>query len=345
MNKPHPVFLALLIVVTFLTSCGQDDSTLSTLSRVKKREKLLCGIHGNIRGFSYGNKKTGYSGIDVDFCRAVAAALFNDPNKIEFIRPSSKDRFVKVSKGDIDLLNRNVTWTLNRDTITMMEFAPPLFYDISGIMATKKSGIKKTEDLKGKSICIVENTTAEQNLKDEMSKIDIKDEDYTIVPFKEIDDVFENYKKGGCDAIFSDRSLLFARRYDLPKREDEHLIFPVGNSIEPLSPVVADGDSTWFDIVKWIDFTLIKAEELGITSKNLSSFETTKDPKIRRFLGMEGNLGEDLGLTNDFAVRIIRHVGNYGEIYERNIGEPLKLERGLNKLWKDKGLLYSPPFR
>jgi general L-amino acid transport system substrate-binding protein len=312
------------------------------LEVVKGRGTLICGINGDVPGFSFVNEQGEYSGIDVDLCRAIAAALFDDPSKIEFRTVSAQERFTAVQTGEVDLLSRNTTWTLNRDTAVGMEFGPTIFYDGQGMMAAKASGITQLKDLEGKSVCVLAGTTTEQNLADQMRKEGVTN--YNPVVSDNDDALYAAYEQGRCEAVTSDRSKLVARRSILAK-PDEQVLLDVVMSKEPLGPVVADGDSTWYDAVKWITYTLIQAEEFGITSQNLSTFTNSQDPNIRRFLGLDEKLGEDMGLPNDFASRIIKHVGNYGEIYDRNIGKPFALERDLNNLWTNGGLLYSPPFR
>ncbi len=318
-----------------------NNSNTSRLETVKSRGTLICGVNGQLPGFSFINENGEYSGMDVDICRAIAAALFNDPDQVEFRDLSGDERFTAVISGEVDLLSRNTTWTVSRDTTVGMEFAPTTFYDGQGIMVTKTSNVKKLEDLNEKSICVLSGTTTVQNLADRMRKLGVT---YESVVFDDPDAVYAAYEQGRCEAVTSDRSQLTARRAILANPQDHELLAEV-ISKEPLGPLVANGDSQWFDAVKWITYALIQAEEFGITSANLSSFDDTEDPQIQRFLGQIGNLGEDMGLPNDFAARIIKNVGNYGEIYERNIGQPFSLERGLNNLWLNGGLLYSPPFR
>ena len=333
-----------------LGSCGGSSDEIeatttnnsnSRLEAVKNRGTLICGVNGQLPGFSFVNENGQYSGLDVDLCRAIAAALFDDPNQVEFRDLSAQERFTAVISGEVDLLNRNTTWTVSRDTTVGMEFAPTTFYDGQGIMAKKSSNFKKLEDLNEKSICALSGTTTEQNLADRMRKLGVS---YEPVVFDDPDAVYAAYEQGRCEAVTSDRSQLTARRVRLADPQEHELLAEI-LSKEPLGPLVTNGDSQWFDAVKWITYALIQAEEFGITSANLSSFANTEDPEIQRFLGQVGNLGEDMGLPNDFAARIIKHVGNYGEIYERSIGQPFGLERGLNNLWTNGGLLYSPPFR
>ncbi|MBR8831163.1 MAG: putative amino-acid ABC transporter-binding protein YhdW [Chroococcopsis gigantea SAG 12.99] len=333
-----------------LVSCG-DESTRKTdtttpisnrLETVKTRGKVICGINGEVPGFSFVDQKGEYSGMDVDLCRAVAAALFDDPSKVEYRKVSAQERFTAVQTGEIDILSRNTTLTLSRNTSIGMDFAPPIFYDGQGIMTTKASGIKTLTDLKGKSICVLSGTTTEQNLADQMAKVGVKD--YQPVVSDDVDALYTAYQQGRCSAVTSDRSQLVARRSVLPK-PDAHQVLDILLSKEPLAAAVAKGDAPWHDAVTWIVYSLIQGEEFGITSKNIASFANTTDPSIKRFLGKEDKLGADMGLPADFAARVIKHVGNYGEMYDRNIGQPLKLERGINNLSTKGGILYSPPFR
>ncbi len=340
------LLLAMILVVTTLSGCGSNESnnTINNSSRldtVKSRGTLVCGVYGNLPGFSFVDESGEYSGIDADLCRGIAAALFDDPDKIQFRNLSAQERFAAVKSGEVDLLSRNTTWTISRDTSVGLEFAPTIFYDGQGMMVKKASGAKELADLNNKSICVQSGTTTELNLADQMNKRGIN---YTPVVFENPDALYAAYEQGRCEGATSDRSALIARRASLPQ-PDDHVVLDVVMSKEPLAPAVANGDSTWSDTIKWITYALIQAEEFGITQENLSSFENSNDPSIKRFLGLEGNLGEDMGLPKDFAARVIKHVGNYGEIYQRNIGEPLGLERGPNKLWTNGGLLYSPPFR
>ncbi|MDJ0578175.1 MAG: transporter substrate-binding domain-containing protein [Xenococcaceae cyanobacterium MO_234.B1] len=331
-----------------LTACGGGDSinstssaTTSRLDTVKSRGSLICGVNGQLPGFSFVNENGEYSGMDVDICRAVAAVLFDDPSKVEYRDLSAQERFTAVQSGEVDLLSRNTTWTVSRDTSVGMEFAPTTFYDGQGIMATKASKIQKLQDLEDKFVCVLAGTTHEQNLADTMRKLGLS---YQPVVFEDTDAVYAAYEQGRCEVVTSDRSQLTVRRVVLGN-PDAHQVLGIVISKEPLGALVANGDAKWFDAVKWITYALIQGEEFGITSDNIASFENSEDPQIKRFLGQEGNLGEDMGLPNDFAARIIKHVGNYGEVYERNIGQPFGLDRGLNELWTNGGLLYSPPFR
>ena len=338
--------IALLLLLGGCGSQGdnaEDNATdsVSRLDTVNSRGSLVCGVNGQLPGFSFVDENGEYSGLDVDVCRAVAAALFDDPTKVEFRDLGAQERFVAVQSGEVDLLSRNTTWTLSRDTSVGMEFAPTTFYDGQGLLATKASQIAGLEDLDSKSVCVLSGTTNEQNLADRMRKLSLN---YAPVVFEDTDALYAAYEQGRCEAVTSDRSQLTARRAVMGK-PDEHQLLTVVLSKEPLGPLTANGDSEWFDVVKWVTYAMIQGEEFGITSENIDSFAETEDPQIRRFLGLEGGLGEEMGLSNDFAKRVVQHVGNYGEVYQRNIGEPFQLDRGLNALWSDGGLMYSPPFR
>ncbi|MEB3160930.1 MAG: amino acid ABC transporter substrate-binding protein [Synechocystis sp.] len=354
--KWSPVLMGGLLLATVLTACGGTSNSTNNaptdgngtasvsgrLAAIKAKGQVVCGVNGEVPGFSFVNEAGDYSGLDADFCRAVAAAVLGDAKKVDFRKLSSQERFTAVQTGEVDLLSRNTTWTLNRDTAVKMQFAPILFYDGQGVMATKSSGIRELKDLEGKAVCVLAGTTTEKNLADQMAQVGVKS--YQPVVSDDVDSLYNAYQQGRCEAVTSDRSQLVARRSILPNPEDNQIL-EVVLSKEPLAPAVAEGDPAWFNTVKWVAFALIQAEEFGITSANIDTFKTSDNPDIRRFLGIEDKLGEDMGLPNDFAAQVIAQVGNYGEIYQRNVGEPFGLERGLNNLWNQGGLLYSPPFR
>jgi general L-amino acid transport system substrate-binding protein len=328
---------------TNTASNAEAPITRNTLNTVKNRGKLICGVSGELPGFSFLGTNGKYSGIDVDICRAIAVVLFDNPDAVEFRNLNAKERFTALQTGEVDILSRNSTWILSRDASMGLDFAPVIFYDGQGMMIRKNSGIKSLKDLKDKRICVQTGTTTEQNLADQMRKYNVS---YKPVVFEDINITFATYSEGRCDAITADRSALVSRRITLPKPEDNVILDKLLSS-EPLAPAVRQGDPQWTDLVNWVVYTLIKAEELGINSQNLAKFSTNTDPNIKRFLGTEGNLGEGLGLSNDFAAKIIKNVGNYGEIYDRNLGKnsQLNLPRSQNKLWTKGGLLYAPPFR
>lgn len=325
---------------------GTTTTTAAQKSRfdvVQARGKLVCGVSGEVPGFSFVDKSGKYSGIDVDICRAIASALFDNPDAVEYRNLTAKERFTALSTGEIDVLSRNTTWTASRDTSNGFEFAPVVFYDGQGMMVRKESGFKTLADMKGASICAQIGTTTELNLADQMRKLNV---DYKPVTFEDINATFAAYQAGRCAGVTADRSALIARRSLLPK-PDDHVILDSLLSQEPLAPAVLNGDSKWSDTVKWIVFATINAEQLGVTSKNLDEQAKSTNAEVKRFLGTEGDLGKGIGLSNDFAARVIKHVGNYGEIYDRNLGPTTKfnLPRGLNKLAKDGGIMFAPPFR
>lgn len=313
------------------------------LDTVLRRGKLICGVSGELPGFSFVNKEGKYSGIDVDVCRAVAAALFDNPDAVQYRNLNAKERFTALQAGEVDLLSRNTTWTLNRDTASRLAFLPVVFYDGQGLMVRKTDNIKNLPDLKDLAICAQTGTTTEQNLSEQMRRAQIP---YQAVVFEDVNATFAAYESGRCKAVTADRSALVTRRTRLAQ-PDDHIVLDVSLSKEPLAPAVLDGDSRWADTVRWIIYATIEAEELGISSQNLAQQQNSGGAVVRRFLGMDGSLGKDMGIANDFAARVVRHVGNYSEIYDRNLGEGsvFRLPRAQNRLWRDGGLMYAPPFR
>lgn len=338
-----------LILLTIACSGGSEQTSSSQgtsnsrLDTVKNRGKLICGVSGELPGFSFVGTDGKYAGLDVDICRAIASAIFDNPDAVEFRNLNAKERFTALQTGEVDVLSRNTSWTISRDSSVGMEFAPVVFYDGQGIMVDKNSGINSLKDFKGKTICTQTGTTNEQNLADKMRELNIP---YQSVVFEDINAAYAAYAEGRCQAVTSDRSQLISRRTTLPNPADRIILDEV-ISKEPLAPAVRDGDAKWFDVVKWSVYALINAEELKINSQNVASLATSNNPEIKRFLGTEGNLGEGLGLANNFAANIVKHVGNYGEVYDRNLGPktPLNLPRGQNNLWNQGGLLYGMPFR
>jgi general L-amino acid transport system substrate-binding protein len=316
----------------------------ATLDDVKARGALNCGVSQGLPGFSSPNDKNEWSGLDVDFCRAIAAAIFNDPSKVKYSPLSAKDRFTALTSGAIDLLSRNTTWTMSRDTTLGFNFAGVIYYDGQGFMIRKSAGVKSTTELDGASICVQTGTSNELNVGDYFRSKNMKYKE--VIAFATLDEAIKAYESGRCDAFTSDRSQLAAVRLKLTNPAD-HLVLPETISKEPLGPLVRHGDDQWFDLVKWTYFALLNAEELGITSKNVDQMVNSTNPEIKRLLGTDGKYGEGVGLTADWAVRIIKAVGNYGEIYDRNVGPstPLGIERGINKLWTEGGLQYGMPVR
>ena len=323
-----------------------NQSTIGSTNRLKtvlNRGKLVCGVSGELPGFSFVDKAGKYLGLDVDICRAIAAALFDNPEAVQFRNLNAKERFTALQTGEVDVLSRNTTWTLSRDTGSRLAFMPVVFYDGQGVMVRKDSNIKVIADLKDADICAQTGTTTEQNLADQMRKRNLA---YKPVVYEDVNSTFNAYQSGRCAAITADRSALVVRRTRLADPEN-HIVLDFVISKEPLAPAVGDGDSKWSDIVRWIVFAAIEAEDLDISSGNLATQLKSNNAEIRRFLGVDGSMGKDMGIANDFAARVIKHVGNYAEIYDRNLGKnsPFKLPRGQNELWKNGGLMYSPPFR
>ncbi|HEX2194180.1 MAG TPA: amino acid ABC transporter substrate-binding protein [Candidatus Limnocylindria bacterium] len=311
------------------------------LDLVRDRGELICGVNGALPGFSFLDQETNeMSGFDADFCRAVAAAVLGDPEAVEFRQLSTDARGPALQTGEIDVLIRNTTWTVARDA-TWGLFAPTTFYDGQGIMVREADGITALEDLDGATICVQTGTTTELNLADVFEARGIT---FTPSTFAELEQTYSAYDEESCDAVTSDKSQLAATRTTLAN-PDDHVILDETISKEPLGPVVPHGDEQWFNIVRWVVFATIQAEESGIGQDNVQDMVGSEDPVIARLLGAEGDLG--LGLEADWVVDVISAVGNYAEIYERNLGPgtPFNLERGLNSLWTDGGLLYSPPYR
>lgn len=312
-----------------------------TLAQVLQRGTLVCGINGGLPGFSSLDAATGETtGFDADFCRAVAAAVLGDPTAVDFRALNADARGPALQSREIDVLIRNTTWTVSRDTDWGL-FAPTTFYDGQAMMVRAADGISSLADLEGATICVQTGTTTELNLADVFQAEGI---DFTPATFGEIDQTYSAYDEGSCDAVTSDRSQLVARRTALTN-PDDHIILEEVMSKEPLGPVVPLGDDAWFNIVKWVVFATFEAEERGITQDNVAEMVGSDNLVIARFLGAEGDKG--LGLDADWVVNVITAVGNYGEIYDRNLGPgtPFDLERGLNSLWTDGGLLYAPPYR
>jgi len=315
-----------------------------TLETVRARGYLSCGASQGLPGFSSPDAKGRWSGIDVDFCRAVAAAVLKDPEKVRFTPLSSKERFTALQSGEIDLLSRNSTWTQTRDTALGINFAGVVYYDGQGFLVRRSLGVKSARELDGAAVCVNAGTTTELNLADYFRT---RRMNYTPVVFEKSDEVVAAYAAGRCDVYTTDQSGLYAQRLKL-KDPAAHVVLPEIISKEPLGPAVRQGDDKWFNIVRWSLFALIGAEELGVRRANVAALAAeSRNPEIRRLLGREGKAGENLGLDPEWALRMIAAVGNYGEMFERHLGESsrLRIARGLNRLWTDGGLHYAPPIR
>jgi general L-amino acid transport system substrate-binding protein len=316
---------------------------IDTIKTIKDRGHLLCGQSQGVAGFSAQGADGKWKGFDTDICRALAAVLFNDPEKVIFLPLSSKDRLTALQSGEIDVLSRTTTWTLSRNSNQGLTFTAINYYDGQGFVVRKKLGVRSVAELAGASICVPQGTTTELNVADYFNARKLK---YDIVTFATPDEALKAYESGRCDAYTTDVSSLISEKNKFAT-PDDHEILPELISKEPLGPWVRVGDERWFNLVRWTLFAMVGAEELGVTSANVQQQLTSDNPEVKRMLGVTGAFGESLGVSNDWVVRIIKAVGNYGESFDRNLGEgsPIKLQRGANKLWSNGGLQYSPPFR
>jgi general L-amino acid transport system substrate-binding protein len=316
----------------------------ATLDAVKSKGYVQCGVSTGLPGFSAADEKGQFTGIDVDMCRAVAAAVFGDAGKVKYSPLTAKERFTALQSGEIDMLPRNTTWTFTRDTSLGLNFTGVNYYDGQGFLVTKQLGVKSALELDGASFCIQAGTTTELNLADYFRANKMQ---YTPITFDTSDQTVKAFEAGRCDALTSDQSQLYALRIKL-KDPGSAMVLPEVISKEPLGPVVRQGDDEWFNVVKWMLFALINAEELGITSANVDDMKAkSTDPNVRRLLGVEGVKGEWIGLSDDWGYNIIKQVGNYGEVFDRNVGKgsALGISRGLNALWSHGGIQYAPPIR
>lgn len=338
---------ALKLLVAGVAVAGLAWSTSANagaiLDGIKKNGFIKCGANGVVPGFSTPDDKGNWSGIDADYCRAVAAALFGDKTKVKFQPMTAKERFTALQSGEIDILSRNTTWTQSRDTGLGVDFVGVVYYDGQGVMVRKSSGVKNAKGLNGATVCINQGTTTELNLADYFRANKMT---YKAVTFEKMDAVVAAYAAGRCDAYTTDASGLAAQRVKLDKPKD-HVILPDILSKEPLGPAVRHGDQEWADLARWTLYAMLNAEELGITSKNVDAMLKSENPEIKRLLGVGSDLGRTMGVKADWAYQIVKQVGNYGEIYDRNIGPntPLGLDRGLNALWTKGGVQYAPPVR
>jgi general L-amino acid transport system substrate-binding protein len=333
------------LVVTLALAAGLTAQAASaqTLKTVKDRGQLSCGVSQGLPGFSTPDDKGNWTGLDVDICRAIAAAIFNDASKIKFVPLSAKDRFTALQSGEIDVLSRNTTWTLSRDTSLGANFTGVTYYDGQGFLVKKSLKVNSALELNSASVCVQTGTTTEQNLADYFKGNNMK---YEVIAFGTADETIKAYESGRCDVFTSDVSQLYAERLKLANAAD-HVVLPEVISKEPLGPMVRHGDDQWFDIVKWTLYAMVGAEELGVNQKNVDEMAKSDKPELKRAMGTDGNLGEQLGLTKDWIIRIVKAVGNYGESFERNVGAGSKLgiARGLNQLWSKGGIQYAPPIR
>lgn len=315
-----------------------------TFDAVNKKGFVQCGVSTGLPGFSTPDDKGNWTGIDVDVCRAVAAAMFGDANKVKFTPLTAKERFTALQSGEIDMLSRNTTWSQTRDTALGLNFTGVNYYDGQGFLINKGLGVKSATELNGAAICIQAGTTTELNLADYFREQGMQ---YTPITFDTSDQTVKGFEAGRCDVLTSDQSQLYALRIKL-KKPDEATVLPEVISKEPLGPVVRQGDDEWFNVVRWSLFAMVNAEEMGLTAANIDKMmQETKNPGVRRFLGLEGSMGENLGIDKKWAYNVVKQLGNYGEMFERNVGQgsALKIERGLNALWSKGGIQYAPPIR
>ncbi len=313
----------------------------STLDAVRSKGFVQCGVNTGLAGFSQPDAKGVWRGIDVDVCRAVAAAVFGDASKVRYTPLTAQQRFTALQSGEVDILSRNTTWTLTRDTSLGLNFVGVNYYDGQGFMVPRKLNVKSAKQLNGATICVQPGTTTELNLADYFRANRMS---FKPVVIEKLEEVLNAYFAGRCDVFTTDHSGLIALRSSRAPKPDEHLILPEIISKEPLGPAVRHGDDRWFDVVKWSLFAMVEAEELGISSKNIETHAKSANPSIQRFVGESGDIGKMLSIDNKWAFNIIKQVGNYAESFDANL-KPLGFERGLNRLWNQGGLMYAPPIR
>ncbi len=343
MNKYGNGSLAAVLAGLSIAVALSAPAGAQTLKAVKDRGAVNCGVSEGLYGFSSRDDKGTWSGFDVDMCRAVAAAIFNDPSKVRYTPLDASSRFKALQSNSIDVLSRNTTWTMSRETDLGLSFAATSYYDGQGFLIRKTMNKDSALDLDGTKVCVQTGTTTELNLVDHFRANKMK---YETVGSVTADEAIKSYDANRCNVFSADVSQLFAIRLLLAKPE-EHVILPDVISKEPLGPVVRQGDAQWLNIVKWVHFAMINAEELGVNSKNVDDALKSEKPDVKRLVGNEGSYGEQIGLTKDWAARVVRHVGNYGEVFERNVGveSRLGIPRGINQLWNVGGIQYAPPIR
>jgi general L-amino acid transport system substrate-binding protein len=337
--------LAKAFAIATLFACGTQAawSQSQTLKAVQDRGQLVCGSNGQLAGFGMPDPQGNWTGFDVEFCRAMAAAIFNDPTKVKFVPLTASDRFTALQSGEIDVLSRNTTWTMSRDTTLGIDFAAVNYYDGQGFMVHNSLKVSSALELNDASVCVQQGTTTELNLADyfRSNHMSLK-----TVTFATLDEALKAYDSGRCDAFTTDSSGLYGSRV-LLSDPTANIVLPEIISKEPLSPAIRQGDDTWEDIVRWTHYAMVDAEELGVSKTNVDDQLKSTNPEIRRLLGVEEQFGQSLGLSNDWAYHIIKSIGNYGESFERNVGQgsALKIARGLNALWTKGGLQYGLPIR
>ncbi len=329
------LFIAALLVVP-AAALSQ-----STLDSVRAKGFVQCGVNTGLAGFSQPDSRGVWRGIDVDVCRAVAAAVFGDATKVRFTPTTAQQRFTALQSGEVDMMSRNTTWTASRDASLGLNFAGINFYDGQGFMVPRRLGVKSARELNGATVCVLPGTTTELNLADWFRARRMS---FKPVVIEKLEELQSAYFSGRCDVFTTDVSGLVSTRASRAKRPEDHVILPEVISKEPLGPAVRHGDDRWFDVVKWSLYAMIEAEEMELTSKNVDQKRASGDPAVQRFVGATGGIGRMLGLDDRWAYHIVKQVGNYGESFDANL-KPLGFERGLNALWKNGGLLYAPPIR
>lgn len=337
-------WLAAAATVALIGFSG-SNAQAQTLQEVQERESLRCGVNTGLAGFSIADEQGNWRGLDVDYCRALAAAVLGDADAVEYVPLSAQARFTALQSGEVDVLSRNTTWTLTRDAGLGLHFVGVTFYDGQGFMVPSDLGVDSAHDLSGAEVCVQTGTTTELNLADFFRANDM---DLQPVVFEGFEESLNAFFGGRCQVYTTDMSGLAAIRSVDAENPEDYQILPETISKEPLGPSVRRGDDEWFAIAKWVNFALVEAEELGVNSDNVDELrETSENPGVRRLLGVTGDLADMLGLENEWAYDVVSQVGNYGEIFERNVGvdTPLGLERGVNALWTDGGLMYSMPVR
>ena len=329
--------------VALLIAGNAQAASGDTLANVKKKGYVQCGVNDGLPGFSSPNAKGAWEGMDVDVCRAVAAAIFADASKVKYIPLGGKERFTALQSGEVDILSRNTTWTMTRDATLGLKSTATTYYDGQGFMVNKSLGMKSAKELDGATICTEGGTTTEMNMSDYFHANNMK---YTPVVFDNSDQTVKGFESGRCDVLTSDKSQLFAVRVKLAK-PDSVDVLPEIISKEPLGPMVRQGDESWELLVKWSVFAMINAEELGVNSKNVDEMKTSGSPDVKRLLGLDAPDGTTLGAVKDWGYQIVKQVGNYAEVFDRNVGKdsPLKIVRTENNLWNKGGFLYAPPVR
>ena len=335
--------VATALAFVTLLACSAQAAELPTLKAVKARGELICGANGQLAGFGMPDPQGNWTGFDVDFCRAIAAAIFNDATKVKFVPLTAANRFTALQSGEVDVLARNTTWTMSRNTTLGIDFAAVNYYDGQGFMVHKELKVSSALELNGAAVCVQQGTTTELNLADYFRSHNMT---VKTVTFATVDEAVKAYDTGRCDSFTTDSSGLYGVRLQLSK-PDENIVLPEIISKEPLSPSVRQGDDMWENVVRWTHNAMLDAEEFGVSKSNVDAQLKSTNPEIRRLLGVEGQFGQSIGLTNDWAYRIIKLVGNYGEVFDRNVGQgsPLKITRGLNALWTKGGLQYGLPVR